>query len=69
MFAGKPVRCDCGYEVEPDEEDAVVAEIRLHAREAHGIDFTDEEALLVVLRAALDPGAGSGNPPEAGPRS
>lgn len=47
-------RCDCGYQVTADDEAELVEEIRAHARNAHGIDFSVEEALLVVLRSQLD---------------
>jgi predicted small metal-binding protein len=44
MFAGKTLRCDCGYEVRASDEDAIVEEIRRHASEAHGIAFSVELA-------------------------
>jgi predicted small metal-binding protein len=44
MFAGKALRCDCGYEVWASDEDALVEEIRRHALEAHGIAFSVELA-------------------------
>ena len=46
--------CECGYEVTSTDETGVVAEIRRHARDAHGIAFSVEDALLVVLRSQLD---------------
>lgn len=51
----KGLRCDCGYEVTARDEATQVEEIRLHAREAHGIAFSVEDALLVVLRSELEP--------------
>ena len=50
----KALRCDCGYPVTGGDEAELLDEIRSHAREAHGIAFSAEEALLVVLRAQLD---------------
>ena len=50
----KPVRCDCGHQVQAGSEEELLAAVRTHAREEHGIEFTQEEALLVVLRAELD---------------
>jgi predicted small metal-binding protein len=50
----KALRCDCGYLAAEDDEARLVQEIRRHARDAHGIDFSVEEALLVVLRSQLD---------------
>jgi predicted small metal-binding protein len=50
----KGLRCDCGYEVTARDEATQVEEIRLHAREAHGIAFSVEDALVVLLRSQLD---------------
>ena len=44
MFAGKALRCECGYEVRASDEDILVEEIRRHALEAHGITFSGELA-------------------------
>jgi predicted small metal-binding protein len=49
----KAVRCDCGHEVRAVSEEQLLAEVQEHAREAHGIEFSHEDALLVVLRAEL----------------
>jgi predicted small metal-binding protein len=56
MFAGKALRCDCGHEVRAQDEAALVEAVQRHAREAHGIDFSVEEALAVLLRSELDLG-------------
>ena len=48
------VRCDCGFEARAAHEEGLVAEVRRHAREAHGMALTREEALLLVFRAGLD---------------
>ena len=53
MFRDKALRCDCGYEVRARDEGRVVEEIRRHAFEAHGIEFTVELALEVVRKARL----------------
>jgi len=50
----KALRCDCGHKVTGDDEAELVEEVRLHARNAHGIAFSVEEALLAVLRSQLD---------------
>ena len=55
MFAGKALRCDCGYEVRADDDDAFVAAIRRHAWEGHGIEFSVELALEVARRARQAP--------------
>jgi predicted small metal-binding protein len=44
MFAGKAIRCDCGYEVRASDEDDIVEEIRRHASGAHDIEFSVELA-------------------------
>ncbi len=54
MSTGKAPRCDCGYQVKARVEKEQVAEIRRHAREAHGVAFSAEEALLVLLRSELE---------------
>jgi len=49
------LRCDCGYQVIAPDEAGLVEEIRIHAEEAHGIVFSVEDALVVLLRSQLDP--------------
>jgi hypothetical protein len=56
MFADKALRCDCGYRLRGGTEERQVAEVRRHAWEAHGISFSVEEALAVLLRLELDDG-------------
>ena len=51
----KGLSCECGYEVTAREEAEQIEEIRRHAREAHGIAFSVEDALLVVFRSELEP--------------
>ena len=48
------LRCDCGYAVIAPDEAGLVEEIRVHAEEAHGIVFSVEDALVVLLRSQLD---------------
>lgn len=50
----KVLSCECGYEVTATDEAELVEEIRRHARDAHGIAFSVEDALLVVLRSELE---------------
>jgi hypothetical protein len=50
----KPPSCECGYVVSALDEAGRVDEIRSHALGAHGIAFSVEEALLVLLRSELD---------------
>jgi predicted small metal-binding protein len=55
MAEGKSIRCDCGYRVRGTTEERQVAEVRRHAWDAHGISFSTEEALAVLLRLELEP--------------
>lgn len=54
MADDKIIRCDCGYRVRARTEERQVAEVRRHAWEAHGISFSTEEALAVLLRLELE---------------
>ncbi len=54
MAADKIIRCDCGYRLEARAEGPRIAEVRRHAWEAHGISFSSEEALAVLLRLELE---------------
>ena len=54
MADDKLIHCDCGYRLGSQTEARQVAEVRRHAREAHGISFSAEEALAVLLRRALE---------------
>ena len=51
----KELRCECGHEVSATDEAELIMDIRRHAREAHGIAFSVEEALLIVLWSQLEP--------------
>jgi predicted small metal-binding protein len=55
MFAGKALRCDCGYEVRAYDAAGLVEAIRRHASEAHRIDFSVELALDVAQSARQAP--------------
>jgi predicted small metal-binding protein len=54
MADHKIFRCDCGYRLRARTEQHQVAEVRRHAWEAHGIPFSTEEALAVLLRLELE---------------
>jgi predicted small metal-binding protein len=56
MADNKIVSCDCGYRLRAQTEQRQVAEVRRHAWEAHGISFSTEEALAVLLRLKTDDG-------------
>jgi hypothetical protein len=47
------VHCDCGFEARAEDENGLVAEVQRHAREAHGMALTHDEALLLAFRAEL----------------
>src|SRR5262245_40478318 len=49
----KSVRCECGYDAQAVDRDELLAELREHARREHRIDLTQEDAVLVLLRAEL----------------
>ena len=47
------LHCDCGFEARAADEDGLVAEVQRHAREAHGMALSHDEALLLAFRAEL----------------
>jgi hypothetical protein len=59
----KALRCDCGFEARAAHEDGLVAEVQRHAREAHGMALTPDQALLLAFRAELDAMAPSSRKP------
>jgi predicted small metal-binding protein len=61
MFAGKALRCECGYEVRASDEDALVEGIRRHASEAHGIAFSVELARKLAREATETAGDDEGS--------
>jgi Protein of unknown function (DUF1059) len=58
----KVIQCECGFEARGEDEDGLVAEVQRHAREAHGMALTPEQALLLVFRADLDGDGASRKP-------
>jgi hypothetical protein len=48
------LKCECGFEARGADEDGLVAEVQRHAREAHGMALSHEEALLLAFRAELN---------------
>jgi hypothetical protein len=53
----KVLHCDCGFEARAQHEDGLVAEVQRHAREAHGMALSHDEALLLAFRAEPDANA------------
>ncbi len=47
------ITCECGFEARAADEEGLVAEVRRHAAETHGMSLSHEEALLLVFRAEL----------------
>ena len=56
------VHCDCGFDARAEHEYGLVAEVRRHAWDAHGMALSDDEALLLAFRAELDAAARSRRP-------
>jgi hypothetical protein len=56
------LKCECGFEARGADEDELVAEVQRHAREAHGMPLSHDEALLLAFRAEL--GKSPATPPE-----
>jgi Protein of unknown function (DUF1059) len=50
----KVLRCNCGFQARAAYEEGLVAEVQRHAREAHGMALSHDEALLLAFRAELD---------------
>jgi Protein of unknown function (DUF1059) len=50
----KVLHCDCGFEARAADEDGLVAEVQRHAREAHGMALSHDEALLLAFRVELN---------------
>jgi hypothetical protein len=48
------LHCECGFEARAEDEDGLVAEVRRHALDAHGMALSQLEALLLAFRAGLD---------------
>jgi Protein of unknown function (DUF1059) len=65
----KVLQCDCGFEARAADEDGLVAEVRRHAREAHGMTLSHDEALLLAFRAELDQEAPTTIPRESTARA
>jgi len=50
----KVLRCDCGFEARAEDEHGLVPQVRRHAREAHGMALSEEQALLLTFRRELN---------------
>ncbi len=47
------LHCKCGFEARAADEDGLVAEVRRHAWDAHGMALTHDEALVLAFQAEL----------------
>jgi len=47
----KTLRCDCGFQVSGRRLEALAGEVRRHAGEAHGMELSYDEAMVLVLDA------------------
>lgn len=43
------INCDCGHVVHGSSEDELAANAAQHAREAHGVEMTREQALSLAV--------------------
>ena len=48
------LQCDCGFEARADDQEGLVEEVRRHARQAHGMELSLDEATLLTFRAQLE---------------
>ena len=48
------LQCDCGFEARADDQEGLVEEVRRHARHAHRMELSLDEATLLTFRAQLE---------------
>jgi hypothetical protein len=63
------ITCECGFEARAADEERLVAEVQRHAREAHGMALSHDEALLLTFRAELGQHGTVAEPSQRHPRS
>lgn len=44
----KIIRCSCGFIARSNNEEELVAAVRRHARELHGMELTEDQALAMA---------------------
>ncbi|HEY2556614.1 MAG TPA: hypothetical protein VGI08_05870 [Diaminobutyricibacter sp.] len=49
----KTLTCDCGFIARAREDLRLATEVRRHAWEVHGMQLSDDEALLLLFHAEL----------------
>lgn len=47
------LQCECGFLARADDENGLVDQVQRHAREAHGMALSHDDALLLAFRAEL----------------
>jgi predicted small metal-binding protein len=52
-MVAKVVKCDCGFTVRSENDDKLVADLQVHAREHHKMNLTRDQVLAM---ARPDPG-------------
>jgi predicted small metal-binding protein len=45
------LQCDCGFEARGGDDEGLASEVQRHARDAHGMALTHDEALVLAVRA------------------
>jgi hypothetical protein len=50
----RTLQCDCGFTARAGDEDGLLVEVQRHAREAHGMTLSHDDALLLAFRAELE---------------
>jgi predicted small metal-binding protein len=48
VIVDRALTCDCGFEARGEDEEELVEQVMRHAREAHGMALSHDEALAVV---------------------
>lgn len=48
--------CECGFAARAADEDGLVAEVRRHAWEAHGMALSHDDALVLAFHGVLRTG-------------
>ena len=44
----KVIRCPCGYIIRAEDENALVAKAQQHAKQAHGMELSREQAMSMA---------------------
>jgi Protein of unknown function (DUF1059) len=53
MGVERVLTCECGFDARAADEEGLVAEVRRHAAETHGMLLSHDEALLLLFHAEL----------------